>query len=56
MLKRLLFVLLLLAPTPALAQSLAGAWALRLDGAVIFRFELEPEGEGWSGTWTRPRS
>lgn len=38
------------------AGSLEGSWALRLDGAIIFRFDLAESGEGWSGTWSRPRS
>lgn len=37
-------------------QSLEGAWALRIDGAIIFRFDLERNGNGWSGTWSRPAS
>jgi hypothetical protein len=55
LLKRLLIVLALLLPAPAAAQSLAGSWALRLDGAVIMRFDLE-RGDGWKGTWVKPDS
>lgn len=56
MLKRLLFVFLLLLPMPAAAQSLAGSWALKIDGVVILAFNLEPTASGWSGLWVRPRS
>lgn len=41
---------------PARAGSLEGSWALRLDGAILFKFDLEREGDSWSGSWTRPRS
>ena len=41
---------------PAQAGSLEGSWALRLDGAILFKFDLEREGAGWRGSWTRPRS
>jgi hypothetical protein len=50
------------APTPAPArpsmaqQMLAGSWALRIDGSVVFRFDLEADGTGWRGTWTKPTS
>jgi hypothetical protein len=56
MIGRLLFVLALLLPVPAAAQSLAGSWALRLDGAVIMRFDLERDGQQWKGTWVKPDS
>lgn len=56
MIVRLIFALLVLVPSPAWAQSLAGSWALRAEGAVIFRFDLEREGDGWNGRWTRPES
>lgn len=66
MLARLLLALaLLLLPAPALAQpardaaapaTLAGSWALRLDGSIIFRFDLKPTPDGWRGAWSRPRS
>jgi hypothetical protein len=55
LLKRLLLVLALLLPAPAAAQSLAGSWALRLDGAVIMRFDLE-RADAWKGTWVKPDS
>ncbi len=55
LLKRLLLVLALLLPAPAAAQSLAGSWALRLDGAIVMRFDLE-RGDAWKGTWVKPES
>lgn len=58
MIGRLLFVLLLLLPPipAAAAETLAGSWALRLDGAIVMRFDLEPEGESWKGGWVKPGS
>lgn len=61
MIARLLILLLVLLPAPAIAQSregqsLEGSWAMRIDGAIIFRFDLANEGERWSGTWSRPTS
>lgn len=57
MLKRLLLLIALLTAAPAAAQqSLAGSWALRLDGAVIMRFDLAPDGAGWNGAWVKPTS
>lgn len=56
MVRRLLLALVLLLPSPAAAETLAGSWALRLDGAIIFRFDLEPDGQGWTGGWVRPGS
>lgn len=62
MVARLLLLFVLLLPLPAAAQEvpspLAGSWALRIDGAVVFRFDLGPQpdrGE-WRGTWSRPSS
>lgn len=47
----------LMLPASALAQNLEGAWALQIDEATIFRFELEQvDGTEWRGTWTRPDS
>jgi hypothetical protein len=37
-------------------QMLAGSWALKVDGIVMFRFDLAPTATGWSGTWAKPRS
>lgn len=65
-LRRLMLVLAaLLLPLAAMAQpaelapdpAIAGAWDLRLDGAAVFRFEIEqaPEG-GWQGRWLRPET
>jgi len=58
MLMRLLLLLVLLLPLPTAAQqpSLAGSWALRLDGANIMRFDLQPDGAGWKGAWVKPTS
>lgn len=56
MLLRFLALLLLLLPLPAAAQDLAGSWALRIEGTTIFRFDLEPAGESWKGSWMKPRS
>lgn len=57
MFKRLLLLLILLLPVPAAAaDTLAGSWALRLDGAIIMRFDLEPDGAGWKGAWVKPGS
>ncbi|HEU4649883.1 MAG TPA: hypothetical protein VFS49_00570 [Croceibacterium sp.] len=48
------------APGPAraslAAQMLAGSWALRIDGTVLFRFDLETDGAGWRGRWVKPTS
>lgn len=56
MLRRILLVLLLLfAPASAFANDLEGSWALRIDEANIFRFDLREISDGvWRGTWTRP--
>ncbi|HEY6814364.1 MAG TPA: hypothetical protein VI168_02375 [Croceibacterium sp.] len=59
MLARLLLaaLALLLAPMPAAAQQLiSGSWALRVEGTVIFRFDLARTAEGWRGTWVKPAS
>jgi hypothetical protein len=65
MFARLLLVLaLVLLPAPLAAQgakdaakpTLAGSWALRLDGSIIFRFDLKRSNGGWSGSWSRPHS
>lgn len=49
-----LFALLL--PLSAHAQSLAGSWDLRVEGATVFRFEIEEGLDGeWLGQWQRPQ-
>jgi len=35
---------------------LEGSWALRLDGAIVMRFDLKRNGEGWDGAWVKPTS
>ncbi|MBH5321754.1 hypothetical protein [Aurantiacibacter sediminis] len=57
MLKRIaiLIAALLAFPAQALANDLEGAWALKIDDAIIFIFELDQAEDGaWSGSWTRP--
>ena len=61
MLRFLLIVLAALLPLPAAAQDAAaaqleGSWALQIDGAAMFRFDLARKGERWSGSWWRPKS
>ena len=61
MLRCLLFILLALLAPAALAQdkplpTLAGSWALEVGGTAMFRFDLIPAGDGWTGTWWRPKS
>lgn len=63
MIRRLIFLLLMLLPVPAAAQQatfastfLEGSWGLRLDGSIIMRFDLELTADGWAGTWTKPTS
>jgi hypothetical protein len=43
-------------PATFSAQMLAGSWALSVEGTIVFRFDLEREGEGWSGSWVKPRA
>jgi hypothetical protein len=43
-------------PSSLAARMLAGSWGLRVEGTVVFRFDLVRSGEGWSGTWAKPRS
>jgi len=58
----LLLVLLVLAPIQATAQQslagrfLEGSWALRVEGSIIMRWDLERQGETWGGTWVKPTS
>ncbi len=60
MFARLLVPLALLAAAPAAGQSpadgsLAGSWALQMDGTTIFRFDLTQGAKGkWRATWSRP--
>lgn len=62
MIRRLLFLLLLLLPGPAAAQPtlastfLEGSWALKVEGATIMRFDLTLAGDQWTGAWTKPTS
>ena len=57
MLSRLLLMLALLLPAPALADTLEGSWALEMGGTAIFRFDIAKDGEGkWHGTWSKPTS
>lgn len=62
MIARLLLLALLLLPVPAAAQPtlastfLEGSWGLRLDGAVVMRFDLELTADGWAGAWVKPTS
>jgi hypothetical protein len=56
MLFRFLAFMLIVLPIPAIAQDLAGSWALRIEGTTIFRFDLEPAGDNWKGNWSKPRS
>lgn len=63
MIRRLLLLLLLLLPVPAAAQQatfastfLEGSWAIRLDGSIIMRFDLELTPDGWKGAWVKPTS
>lgn len=61
MIRRLLMLFLLVLPLAATAQSppdqaLAGSWALRIDGATVFRFDLARGADGWRGSWWRPKS
>ena len=43
-------------PATFAAEMLAGSWALRVEGAVVFRFDLEKAGDGWTGSWIKPRA
>lgn len=63
MIGRLLLLLFLLLPVSASAQQatfastfLEGSWALRLDGAIVMRFDLELTADGWTGGWVKPTS
>lgn len=58
MMRLLLFVAALAGlPLSALANDLEGTWALRIDNANIFTFEISEDADGeWQGVWTRPES
>jgi hypothetical protein len=57
MVARLLLMLALLLPAPALADTLEGSWALRIGGTAIFRFDIAKDGDGkWRGAWHKPSS
>src|SRR5690349_6644683 len=60
---RLLLAVLLLLPIGASAQQrtfqstfLEGSWGLKLDGAVVMRWDLELTADGWTGGWSKPTS
>lgn len=56
-LARLLPLLALLLPAPALAETLEGSWALEIGGTAIFRFDIAKDDDGkWRATWSKPRS
>jgi hypothetical protein len=38
------------------AAKLAGSWALKVDGANVFRFDIARDGGTWKGAWIRPKS
>jgi hypothetical protein len=44
------------APATFAAQMLAGSWVLRVEGTIVFRFDLARTATGWSGTWVKPKS
>lgn len=57
MIARLLPLLVLLLPVPAVADTLEGSWALEVDGKAIFRFDLAKGVDGkWQGIWSKPGS
>jgi hypothetical protein len=57
MIARLLLLLALLLPAPALADTLEGSWALQMGGTSIFRFDIAKDADGkWRGTWSKPSS
>lgn len=57
MVARLLLLLALLLPGPALADTLEGSWALEMGGTSIFRFDISKSADGkWRGTWSKPSS
>ena len=51
----LLFAALLAFPSSASAQDVEGTWALRIDDAIIYVFDLDRVDDmRWEGSWTRP--
>src|SRR5690606_6437847 len=59
MIRKLLLLLLLALSAPAAAQqaqTLEGTWALRLDGSIIMRWDLDRDGRAWKGVWVKPDS
>jgi hypothetical protein len=56
-LARLLPLLALLLPAPALADTLEGSWELEIGGTAIFRFDIAKGDDGkWRATWSKPGS
>jgi hypothetical protein len=54
---RLLALLALLLPMPALADTLEGSWALEIGGTAIFRFDIAQDDDGkWRAIWNKPGS
>jgi len=43
-------------PVTIAGSFLEGSWALRLDGAIVMRFDLKRQGDGWTGAWVKPKS
>lgn len=57
MIRFLLLALFLALPSSAVAQqTLEGSWALKLEGAIIMRWDIERDGREWTGTWIKPDS
>ena len=57
MIRCLLLAVFLALPSTAIAQeTLEGSWALRLEGAIIMRWDIERDGQEWTGAWTKPDS
>lgn len=59
MIRKLLLLLLLALSAPAAAQqaqTLEGTWALRLEGSIIMRWDLNRDGQAWTGVWVKPDS
>jgi hypothetical protein len=43
-------------PITVAGSFLEGSWALRLDGAIVMRFDLKRKADGWEGAWVKPTS